>query len=151
MKKRDSFKEMEILPLCSQNIYSLMLHTVNNIHLFTRNTRVLNIDTRQNINLFPPSTSFPEVQKGAHYSGIKIYNHLPRELKQLSSDQKSFQFALKKFLSANPFYSLKEYFNYKCNPIFSLGLFTTGMNLMYIFFYLFCNVFIIYLVIFLYH
>jgi hypothetical protein len=114
---RDSFKEMEILPLCSQYIYSLMLHTVNNIHLFTRNTEVHNIDTRQNSNLFLPSTSFTKVQKGAHYSGIKIYNHLPRELKQLSSDQKSFQFALKKFLYANPFYSLKEYFNYKCNPI----------------------------------
>jgi hypothetical protein len=53
-----------------------MLHTVNNIHLFTRNT---------------------EVQKGVHYSGIKIYNRLTRELKQLSSDQKSFGFALKEF------------------------------------------------------
>jgi hypothetical protein len=119
LKKRDScrnsFKEMEILPLCSQYIYSLMLHTVNNIHLFTRNTEVHNNDTRQNINLFLPSTSFTKVQKGDHYSGIKIFNHLPRELKQLSSDQKSFRFALKKFLYANPFYSLKEYFNYKCN------------------------------------
>jgi hypothetical protein len=41
LKKRDScrgsFKEMEILPLRSQYIYSFMLHTVNNIHLFTRN------------------------------------------------------------------------------------------------------------------
>jgi hypothetical protein len=87
---RDSFKEMEIFPLCSQYIYSLMLHTVNNINLFTRNTEVHNIDTRQNINLFLPSTSSTKVQKGAHYSGIKIYNHLPRELKQLSSDQKTF-------------------------------------------------------------
>jgi hypothetical protein len=116
LKKRDSFrdlfKEMESLPMCSQYIYSLMLHTVNNIHLFTRNTEVHNIDTRQNINLFLPSTSFTKVKKGAHYLDIKIYNHLPRELKQLSSDQKSFQFALKKCLYTNPFYSLKEYFNY---------------------------------------
>jgi hypothetical protein len=64
---------MKIVPLCSQYIYSLMLHTVNNIHLFTRNTEVLNIDTRQNVNLFLPSTSFSKVQKGAHYSGV--YNH----------------------------------------------------------------------------
>jgi hypothetical protein len=53
LKKRDS---------C---IYSLMLHTVNNIHLFTRNIEVHNIDTRQNINLFLPSTSFTKVQKGS--------------------------------------------------------------------------------------
>jgi hypothetical protein len=50
---RDSFKEMKILSLCSQYIYSLMKYTVNNIHLFTRNTEVHNIDTRQNINLVP--------------------------------------------------------------------------------------------------
>jgi hypothetical protein len=95
----------------------LMLHIVTKIDLFTRNTEVHNIDTRQNINLFLPSTSFTKVQKEAHYSGIKIYNHLPRELKYLSSDEKSFRFALKKFLYANTFYSLKMYFNYKCNHI----------------------------------
>jgi hypothetical protein len=91
--------------------YSLMQYTVNNIHLFTRNTEVHSIDTRQNINLFHPSTSFTKVLKGAYYSGIKIYNHLPWE--QLSNDQKSFGFALKRFLYANSFYSL----NYKCKRI----------------------------------
>jgi hypothetical protein len=82
-----------------------MLYIVSNIHLFTRNTEVHNTDTRQNINLFLPSTSFTKVQEEAHYSGIKISNHLPSELKQ------SYGFAIKKFLYANPFYSLKEYFN----------------------------------------
>ena len=111
---RDSFKEMKILPLCSQYIYSLMQHTINNMHLFTRNTEVHNIGTRQNVNLFPPSTSLTKVQKGAYYSGIKIYNHLPKELKQLSNNQKSFERSLKRFLHANSFYALNEYFNYKC-------------------------------------
>jgi hypothetical protein len=48
---------------------------------------------------------------------IKIYNHLPRELKQLSNDQKSFGLALKRFLFVNSFYSMNEYFNYKCTHI----------------------------------
>jgi hypothetical protein len=87
---RDSFKEMKILPLCSQYIYSLMLYVVNNRHLFTRNSEIHDIGTRQNINLFPPSTSLTRVQKGAYYSGIKIYNYLPMKLKQLFNDQKSF-------------------------------------------------------------
>jgi hypothetical protein len=89
-----------------------MQYVVNNTHLFTRNTEVHNIGTRQNINLFPPSISLTIVQKGAYYSGIKIYNHLPRELKQLSNDQKSFGLALKRFLFSNSFYSVNEYFNY---------------------------------------
>jgi hypothetical protein len=33
---------------------------------------------------FPPISV--KVQKGAYYSGLKIYNHLPKKLKQLSSD-----------------------------------------------------------------
>lgn len=40
---RDSFKEMKIVPLYSQYIYSLMQHTIDNIHLFTRNTEVHNV------------------------------------------------------------------------------------------------------------
>jgi hypothetical protein len=35
-----------------------------------------------------------KVQKGAYYSGIKIFNSLPVKLKELSSDQKSFEAAL---------------------------------------------------------
>jgi hypothetical protein len=89
LKKKDScrksFKEIKILRLCSQYLYSLMQYVVNNTHLFIRNTEFHNIGTRQNINLFPPSILLTKVQKGAYYSGIKIYNHLPRELKQLSN------------------------------------------------------------------
>jgi hypothetical protein len=113
LKERDSCMEMKILPLCSQYIYSMMLYIVINIHLFI-NTEVHDISTRQNVSLFPPSTSFTKVQKGAYYSGIKIYNLLPKELKQLSKDQKSFEPALKTFLHVNSFYTLSEYFNYKC-------------------------------------
>jgi hypothetical protein len=110
---RDSFKEMKMLPLCSQYIYSLTQYVVNNRHLFTRNSEILNIGTRQNINLFSPRTSLTRVQKGAYCSGIKIYNYFPMELKQLPNDQKSFRSALKRFSYVNSFYLMEEYFNYK--------------------------------------
>jgi hypothetical protein len=117
LKKRDScsdsFKEMKILPLCSQYIYSLKQYVVNNRYLLIRNSKIHNIGTRQNINLFPPGTSLTRDQKGAYYLGIKIYNYLPMTLKQLSNDQKSFGSALKRFLYVNSFYSMEEYFNYK--------------------------------------
>jgi hypothetical protein len=69
-----------------------MQYIVNNRHLFTRNSEIHNIGTRQNNNLFPPtpSISLTKVQKGVYYSGIKIYNYLPVKLKELSNDQKSF-------------------------------------------------------------
>jgi hypothetical protein len=72
LKKRDSckdsFREMKILLLCSQYIYSMMLYIVNNIHLFIRNT---DISTRQNVNLFPPSiaTSYGLDNRGV---GVRV-------------------------------------------------------------------------------
>jgi hypothetical protein len=91
-----------------------MQYVVNNRDLFTGNIEVHNKITRQNINMFPPSISLTKVQKGAYYSDIKIYNLLPKKLKQLSSDQKSLGPALKKCLYVNSFYSTEKYFNYKC-------------------------------------
>jgi hypothetical protein len=109
---RDSFREMKMFPLCSQYVYSLMQYVVNNRHLFIRNSESHNIGTRQNNKLFPPNVSITKVQKGAYYSGIIIFNHLPAKLKELSNDQKSLEGVLKRFLHANSFYSLEEYFNY---------------------------------------
>jgi hypothetical protein len=90
-----------------------MKYVVNNRHLLIRNSEIHNIGTKQNNNIFPPSISLTKVQKGAYYSGIKIYNYLPKKFKELYNDQKSFESALKKFLYANSFYSMEEYFNYK--------------------------------------
>jgi hypothetical protein len=110
---RDSFKEMTILSLCSEYINSLMQYVVNNRDLFTRSAEVYNKGTRPNINAFP-QVSLTKVQKEVYYSGIKIYNHLPKTLKQVSRDQKSFVPASKRFMYVNSFYSVEEYFSYKC-------------------------------------
>jgi len=50
-------------------------------------------------------------QKGIYYSGIKIYNHLPTAIKNLSGDKNKFKLTLKRYLLHNSFYSLEEYFN----------------------------------------
>jgi hypothetical protein len=60
-------------------------YVVNNRHLFIRNSEIYNIGARQNSNLFPPSISITKVQKGAYYSGLRIFNHLPAKLKELSN------------------------------------------------------------------
>jgi hypothetical protein len=52
-------------------------------------------------------------KKGVWYSGTKVHNHLPPTLKQLSHDVFKFKMALKRFLLANVFYTLEEYYSWK--------------------------------------
>jgi len=61
--------------------------------------------------LYVPTANLTTYQKGVYYSVIKIYNHLPSAIKDLSDDKKKFKLALKRYLLHNSFYSLEEYFN----------------------------------------
>jgi hypothetical protein len=45
-------------------------------------------------------------------SGIKVFNHLPHNIKNLSRNVKQFKSALKKFLLRGSFYTLEEYFGW---------------------------------------
>jgi hypothetical protein len=64
------------------------------------------------LTLHPPTTNVTEAQKAVNYSGIKIFNNLPQNIKHLSQGTNKFKFALKKFLQAGSFYSCKEYFEW---------------------------------------
>jgi hypothetical protein len=48
------FKRLEILPLPSQYIFSVLLFVVKNKDLYTTNQEIHNITTRSNTNLHPP-------------------------------------------------------------------------------------------------
>jgi hypothetical protein len=50
-------------------------------------------------------------QKGVYYSGIKIFDNLPHEIKDLPNEITLFRNALKRFLLINSFYNSEEYFN----------------------------------------
>jgi len=49
-------------------------------------------------------------QKGASYSGIRIFNSLSRSITNFKNEKTHFKVALKKFLNAHFFYSLDEFF-----------------------------------------
>jgi hypothetical protein len=66
---------------------------------------------QQTSDLYVPTTNLAIYKMGVYYSGIKIYNHLPTAIKDLSSDKDKFRLALKRYLLHNSFYSLEEYFN----------------------------------------
>ena len=75
------------------------------------NSRIHKINTKQTSNLYLPTANLAMCQKGVYYSGIKIYNHLPTVIEDLSGDKNEFTLALKIYLLHISFYSLKEYFN----------------------------------------
>jgi hypothetical protein len=52
------------------------------------------------------------VQNGVYSTGIKLYIHLPPNIKNLSKEIKLFKPALKRFLLTHSFYSVEEYIDY---------------------------------------
>jgi len=112
--KRDScrqlYKQLQILTLPSQYIFSLLVFVAKNRDLFLSNSEIHDINTRNNYNLHLPTTNLTLVQKGVLYSGSKIYNHLPYHIKALSDDLKLFKSKLKTFLMEHSLYSLEEFY-----------------------------------------
>jgi hypothetical protein len=102
---------MKILPVYSQYIFSLLMHMVKNKHIFRRNLEVHNHDSRSAKNFHLPITNLTIHQKGAYYTGIKIFNYLPTHTKKAANEIEVFKMTLKRFLLDNSFYSIDEYFN----------------------------------------
>jgi hypothetical protein len=98
---REHFKKLKILPLESQYILSLLLFIVDNGDYFKVNSEIHNINSRNKLNLHLPISYLSVHQKGTYYSGIKMFNSLPSQIKDL-----------KIFLYFHSFYTLDEYFSY---------------------------------------
>jgi hypothetical protein len=79
------------------------------MHLFALNTEVHIINTRQSINLHVPSIKLTKCKNGVYYMGIVIFNHLPHNYRELSSDYTKFKSAIKNLILNQPFYSISEY------------------------------------------
>jgi hypothetical protein len=121
-RSRDSccqlFKNLKILPLKSQYIFSLLLFVAEN-SLYESNSEIHNINTRFSSDLHTPTANLTTFQKGPFYFGIKVFNHLPTSIKKTSHDINQFRSVLKSILLINSFYS-EEYFAWNSNR--DLGL-----------------------------
>ena len=95
---RQLFKQLQILPLPSQYIFSLLVFVNKNRELFLSNSEIHEINTWYNQNLHLPSTNLTLVQKGVLYSGSKIYKCLPLSIKAHSNNAKRFKATLKRYL-----------------------------------------------------
>jgi len=112
---RPLFKQLWILTLPSQYIFSILLFVITKKKLFQLNSQVHNIHTRYNDNLHLSSMGLTLVQKGVPYSGCKIYNHLPPQIKKILNNVALFKTRLKKFLLQYVFYSVDEYYQQNYN------------------------------------
>jgi len=109
---REMFKKLNILPLHSQYILSLLLFVVKNNEEFISNSEVHSTNIRNKSDLYAPSIKLTKYQKAVYYSGIKIFNHLPQNIKSISWNVKKFKLVLKRFLPMGSHYTLDEYFDW---------------------------------------
>jgi hypothetical protein len=103
---RELFKELKILRLSSQYIFSLLLFVVHNRGYFASNRAYHNINAGQKNDLHLPHVSLTLYQKGVLYSGIKVFNALPTTIKDIPSKPKKFKVILQDYLLSHSFYSL---------------------------------------------
>jgi hypothetical protein len=90
-------------------VFSLLVLIIKKRDCYKSNSDVHTSNTRFNHYSHLLIANLTIFQKGGRYSGIKLYNHLPPVLKQLSHDIPKFKFALKNFLITNSLYTVEEY------------------------------------------
>jgi len=83
---------------------------IGNQEKFQPNLSVHNINTGNKHNFHWLVADLLCFQKGASYSGIRIFNSLPQSIINLKNEKTHFKVALKKFLNAHLFYSVDEFF-----------------------------------------
>ena len=94
---RQLFKNLKILPLKSQYIFSFLLFVAENRDLYESNSEIHNINTRFSSDLLTPTANLTTFQKGPFHFGIKVFNHLPTSTKKTSHDIKPIQICFKEF------------------------------------------------------
>jgi hypothetical protein len=73
---RHLFEKLEVMTFYSQIIYSLIVFTMNNYHLFNFINEIHKHKIRSLNNLYLPTVNLTKYSKGAYVAGIKTFNHL---------------------------------------------------------------------------
>jgi hypothetical protein len=94
----------------SQYLLSLLMFVVQHKEHFITSLDSHNLETRQSNNLYTLQADLSIYQKGAYYSGVKMFNKLPSNIKNVRNNINTFKLTLKKVVYMNSFYTLEEYF-----------------------------------------
>lgn len=92
-----------------QYILSLLLFVTNNKGYFTTNSENYSIPTMHSNELHLPQMNLAIYKNRFYYSGVKIFNNLPSDIKNTSGNLKRFKKILKHVLIIHSFYTWEEY------------------------------------------
>jgi hypothetical protein len=108
---REYFRELNILPLQSQYIYTLAIvqFVIINKNEFAANSDIQSTNIRNKSHFHQPLSILTSYQKESYYFGITVFSCLPEHKRNYN--MKQFKSALKGLLNLHSFYSLGEYFN----------------------------------------
>lgn len=104
---RPLFKELNLMTFPSLYIYHTILFVMQNVNI-KLNSEVHKHNTRGQSNLHVIGHRTNLFANSPQYSGIKLINKLPKNLKDIR-DSKKFKHELKEYLIKNAFYSVDEY------------------------------------------
>jgi hypothetical protein len=105
----DLFKKLQISPLQSQHMFSLLVFVIKNKSYFTSHSDIHDINTCYNYNLQLLSRNLTLVQKGVLLSGSMIYNNLPLNIKMHSKGIKHFKSSSTHYFTEHALYSIEEH------------------------------------------
>ena len=82
---------------------------VSNQENFHTTLSIQSMNTRNKHHLHTPTANLSCFQKSAFYSGIRIFNSLPRSITNLKNEKTQFKVALKRYLNAHSFCSVDDF------------------------------------------
>ena len=108
---RDFFKDIGILTVASQFIFANILYIRQNLHLYSKNSDIHNINTRNKDKLRVPFHRLHKVHNSFVGLGITFYNKLPSSLLDLPFN--AFKTKVKSNLCSKAYYCINDYLNDK--------------------------------------
>jgi hypothetical protein len=85
------FRELGILPLQAWYVLSICMFIITNRKVFKFNSQVHKVNSRSTHDFYYHQANLTQFHKGICYMGVKIFTHLPPEIKSMSTDRKSFK------------------------------------------------------------
>lgn len=106
---RDTFKSQGILTVVNLYILQCACFVFKHRDKLPKYSDINHYITRNSEMLYVPSFRLSQIQDGPEITSLRIYNHLPANVKELTL-QHRFRAKVKAVLVHNPFYCISEYF-----------------------------------------